>query len=308
MLAFILGLLKVIGIVLLIILLLILLLLAIVLFVPIRYKGSGVIDDTEKNVQFKITWLLHALSVKVNYIHPEKPSVIIKILGIQIGKKKKKSKKKKDKTNNPDLSSELSENNSEKEQNPVDNSGGECAEQVQMPQSELTPEHQEILDEYIQEKQKPKESFREKINKIIDKIKSIYNKIKDIFSNIQYYLNVVQEKETKDLLHKVFESLLKILKSIRPRKLIINATIGFDTPDTTGKIYGAYWFMKPVLGEHVDITPDFENKTLEGDFFVKGKITVFVIAINGLKILLNKNLKPVIKKFKDGGPKNGGEK
>lgn len=308
MLAFILGLLKVIGIVLLIILLLILLLLAIVLFVPIRYKGSGVIDDTEKNVQFKITWLLHALSVRVNYQHPEKPSVIIKILGIQIGKKKKKSKKKKDIPENPDISSELSEINPEEKQNPVDNSGDECAEQMQMPQNELTPEHQQVFDEYIQEKQKPKESLREKINKIIDKIKSIYDKIKDIFSNIQYYLNVVQEKETKELLHKVFESLLKILKSIRPRKLVINANVGFDTPDTTGKMYGAYWVMKPVLGEHVDITPDFENKTLEGDFFVKGKITVFVIAINCLKILLNKNLKPVIKKFKDGGSKNGGEK
>lgn len=309
MLAFILGLLKVIGIVLLIILLLILLLLAIVLFVPIRYKGSGVIDDTEKNVQFKITWLLHALSVRVNYQHPEKPSVIIKILGIQIGKKKKKSKKKKDIHENPDISSELSEtDHQESGHNTCDNLGDEYVEQVQIPQNELTPEHQQIFDEYIQEKQKPKESLREKINKIIDKIKSIYDKIKDIFSNIQYYLNVVQEKETKELLHKVFESLLKILKSIRPRKLVINANVGFDTPDTTGKMYGAYWVMKPVLGEHVDITPDFENKTLEGDFFVKGKITVFVIAINGLKILLNKNLKPVIKKFKDGGPKNGGEK
>ena len=95
MLAFLLGVLKVIGIVLLIIILLILLLLAIVLFVPIRYKGNGVINDTEKSVQVKITWLLHALSVKINYKHPDKPDILIKVLGIQIGKKENKPKKEK---------------------------------------------------------------------------------------------------------------------------------------------------------------------------------------------------------------------
>ncbi len=304
MLAFLLGLLKVIGIVLLIILLLILLLLAIVLFVPIRYKGSGVIDDTEKNVQFKITWLLHALSVKVNYIHPDKPSIIIKVLGFQIGKKKDKPKKEK-KKKKPDVPSDVMVSNDE----PVQNSDVSTVEDTseQTSQGMLTPEHQQIFDDYMQEKEKPKESFKEKINKIVNKITSVYNKIKDIFANIQYYLNILQEKETKELLSKVFESLLKILKSIRPRKLVVNATIGFDTPDTTGKLYGAYWVAKPILGEHVDITPDFEKKTIAGDFYLKGKITIFVLAINGLKILFNKNFKPVIKKLKNGGPKNGRE-
>ncbi len=307
MLAFLLGVLKVIGIVLLIILLLILLLLAIVLFVPIRYKGNGVIGDTEKNVQFKITWLLHALSVKINYKHPEKPEILIKVLGIQLGKKSKSKKKKQN-----SAAEEVSDTSSDIDVN--EQQAAICADpptnintEAMQATNDLNPEHQEAVDEYLKEKAKPKESLKEKINKIVNKITSIYNKIKGIFLNIQYYLNVIQEKETKELLSKVFESLLKILKSIRPRKLVVNATVGFDNPDTTGKMYGAYWVAKPILGEHVEITPDFENKTLEGDFYLKGKITVFVLVINGLRILLNKNFKPVINKFKNGGPKNGGE-
>lgn len=307
MLTFLLGVLKVIGIVLLIILLLILLLLSIVLFVPIRYKGNGVINDTEKNVQFKITWLLHALSVKIKYIHPGKPDIIIKVLGFQLGKKKKS--KKKEQSSATEQTSDIPLDTNSTEQNPVidsDISSTNNSEDTQ-PQSTLNSEHQQAVDEYLSEKAKPKESFKEKINKIVNKITSIYNKIKGVFLNIKYYLDVIQEKETKDLLSKVFESILKILKSIRPRKLVVNATVGFDNPDTTGKMYGAYWVAKPILGEHVEITPDFENKIIEGDFNLKGKITIFVLAINGLKILLNKNFKPVIKKFKNGGPKNGGE-
>lgn len=307
MLTFLLGVLKVIGIVLLIILLLILLLLSIVLFVPIRYKGNGVINDTEKNVQFKITWLLHALSVKIKYIHPGKPDIIIKVLGFQLGKKKKS--KKEEQSSATEQTSDIPLDTNVTEQNPVidsDISSTNNSEDTQ-PQSILNSEHQQAVDEYLSEKAKPKESFKEKINKIVNKITSIYNKIKGVFLNIKYYLDVIQEKETKDLLSKVFESILKILKSIRPRKLVVNATVGFDNPDTTGKMYGAYWVAKPILGEHVEITPDFENKIIEGDFNLKGKITIFVLAINGLKILLNKNFKPVIKKFKNGGPKNGGE-
>ena len=92
MLAVFLGILKVIGIILLVLLLLVLFILAIVLFVPIRYQGKGLIDETRKEAQVKVTWLLHALSVRVEYKHPDKPSILIKLLGINIEKFKRKPK------------------------------------------------------------------------------------------------------------------------------------------------------------------------------------------------------------------------
>ncbi len=308
MLAFLLGLLKVIGIILLVIFLLVLFLLGIVLFVPIRYTGSGVIDETRKEVRGKVTWLLHAVSVSISYAHPDKPSILIKILGINIEKFKKKPKKEKKhkakKTAKADITFEKVDNAEDSVYNDTIPSG----ETEEAPSQEpLTQEHRTIVEDYIAEKEKPKESFKEKINNIVNKITSVYNKLKDILQNIQYYIDILQENETKALLTKALEALLKILKSIRPRKLIVNAEVGFETPDTTGKMYGVYWMLKPILGEHVEIAPNFEEKIIKGDFYVKGKITLFVIAINGLKILLNKNFKPVINKLKNGGKKNGRE-
>ena len=69
-----------------------------------------------------------------------------------------------------------------------------------------------------------------------------------------------------EFINKIY-ALLKILKKIRPKKLIINAEVGFDSPDTTGKLYGLYWTVKPALGEDVNVTPNFEEAIIEGDFY-----------------------------------------
>jgi len=305
MLAIILGILKVICIILLILILLVLFILAIVLFVPIRYNGNGLIDKSRKEATVKVTWLLHALSVRLDYKHPDKPIVLIKLLGIDINKFKKKPKppkppkEKKDKKEKLHPSINLALLNYYDEPTPP--------KPVKPKEPPLNEEHKKIVEDYMEEKAKPKENLREKLNKIVNKITSVYNKVNDILANIQYYLELLQEEGTKALLGTTLDALIRILKKIRPRKLIINAEIGFDTPDTTGKLYGLFWAFKPALGEDVNITPNFEEKVLEGNFYFKGRITIFTILINGLRIVLNKNFKPFLKKIKNGGLNNGRE-
>ena len=75
MLAFLLGLLKIIGIILLIILLVVLILVTIVLLVPIKYYGEGILTDEKKQVRAKITWLFKLIRVKLDYSFPENNSV-----------------------------------------------------------------------------------------------------------------------------------------------------------------------------------------------------------------------------------------
>ena len=301
MLAVFLGILKVIGIILLVLLLLVLFILAIVLFVPIRYQGKGLIDETRKEAQVKVTWLLHALSVRVEYKHPDKPSILIKLLGINIEKFKRKPKppkppKEKKEKVHPSINLAL-----------LNYDEPTPPKVVKPKEPPLNEEHKQIVEDYIDEKAKPKESLQEKINKIVNKITSVYNKVKDILANIQYYLDLLQEEGTKAIIGTALDALLKILKKIRPKKLIINAEVGFDSPDTTGKLYGLYWTVKPALGEDVNITPNFEEAIIEGDFYFKGKITIITILINGLRIVLNKNFKPFLNKIKNGGLKNGRE-
>lgn len=278
MLAIILEILKVIGIILLVILGLVLLLIAIVLFVPIRYKGNGLINDNAKEAHARITWLLHAVHVQVNYCHPDKPEFMIKVLGINVQKFIKK-----------------------KEEEP---------EAVPPPEP---PAEEPVVSEHIRQMVEraialQNETWRDKLKKIVNKITSVYNKVKNIILNIQYYLEILQEEDTKALINVALGALADILKKLRPRKLVANAKIGFDTPDTTGKLYGIYWIFKPALGEHVIIEPVFEEKVLEGDIFFQGRITIFVLVVNALKIVLDKRLKPLINKLKNGGLQNGREK
>lgn len=342
MLAIILTILKVIGITLLVILGLVLLILAIVLFVPIRYKGDGLINDKAKEAHLKVTWLLHAVHVQVNYCHPGKPETIIKVLGINIDKFKKKENESKENTPPVVEQPKIEEKTSQKEKKPkskkekrqrydinlallddeakdidfdkVSKSEAiEAATQTQdqpisseMPEEEPVSENIRRMVEQAQALQN--ETWRDKLNKIVNKITSVYNKVKDVILNIKYYLDILQEEDTKAMIQITLDALLDILKKLRPRKLIANAKIGFDTPDTTGKLYGLYWMFKPALGEHVILEPVFEEKVIEGDIFFKGRITVFTILVNALKVVLDKRFKPLINKFKNGGKQNGRKK
>ena len=70
-------------------------------------------------------------------------------------------------------------------------------------------------------------------------------------------------------------------------------------------MYGYYCMAIPTIGEYIRIEPEFEEKILEADCVIKGKITIFVILINGLKIYFDKRLQKLITKLRDGGKKNG---
>lgn len=343
MLAIILTILKVIGITLLVILGLVLFILAIVLFVPIRYKGDGIINDKAKEAHLKVTWLLHAVHVQVDYCHPDNPITIIKVLGINIEKFKKK---KKDVEEEPPASAVVEEKPQieakppKKEKKPkkkkrqrydinlallddaekdvdfdaieepdaVDTPATITGQQVSCETPEEEPVSENIRRMVEQAQALQNETWRDKLKRIVNKITSVYNKVKDVILNIRYYLDILQEEDTKAMIHITLDALLDILKKLRPRKLVANAKIGFDTPDTTGKLYGLYWMIKPALGEHVVLEPVFEEKVIEGDIFFKGRITIFTILVNALKVVLDKRFMPLINKFKNGGTQNGREK
>ena len=85
--------LKILGIVLLVLLGILLALLLIVLFVPVRYQGSGYREEGDPvpvHVQLKVTWLLHL--VRVSFIYPEEAFLKVKVLFFQILPAKEKKK------------------------------------------------------------------------------------------------------------------------------------------------------------------------------------------------------------------------
>lgn len=314
MLAFLLGLLKIIGIILLIILLVVLILVTIVLLVPIKYYGEGILTDEKKQVRAKITWLFKLIRVKLDYSFPEKPLISVKILCFELMKAKDKTQKKEKKSKEPKKpkkeKAQKEKRRKKEKYHPAVNSALLDAAEAEKKEKEVKeagnvnrPKDMAEAQQAIKEQQEPEET-ENKIEKIIFKIQGLYDKINHIIDNINCYLDILEEKDTQELLKDAWSSILKILESIKPKKLRLNALIGFDSPDTTGRVFGYYCMLMPWLSDNICVDADFEQKIINGDFYLKGKITILTIVVNGLRIVLDKRLKPLIKKIKNGGKNN----
>lgn len=324
MLHVILQILAVIGIILLCILGLVLLLLALILFVPIRYRINGKRFGEDMELAVKATYLLHMLTVKFDY--PEPASIIVRLFGIKLYDSKQKKEeenaeqiaepakstsdvKKTEESvtkaeDNTGKTSDLTESDKAVEPadagNAADRTGNENAsEQSADAQSSSQSDTEET--ETLEEKRTLKEKIQYTFRSICDKIKNIIQKIKDIFANISYYKEVLLKIENQRMYVRVKKRLFKVLKSIRPRTIKANVRLGTGSPDTTAYIYGIYGMLQPVFGKNVkyiNIDLDFDEAVYEGTIFLKGKITIFTIAVQAIKILLDKQVQIFIKQLK----------
>ena len=307
MLSVILNVLSIIGMILLIILGLVLLILAIVLFVPITYKVTGSADKQNQEVSVRVNWLLGIIRFRLHYM--KQLTWSLKIFWIDPMKPRNQTKSSKVKSatakNVPaEECSAPSETVSSKDITVVDlpqtsstNNSTEQTVNNSSQENNSAKDSKTIIDTEVPKKEK--KSIKDKITNIIDKIKNIY-------ATVDYYIKVLQDKDTKTFVAKCFKVLGCILRHIRPRKLKLRGTMGFDSPDVTGKVYGYLCILYPFYGNNICITPDFENNILEGNLYCRGRIYICVLVWNALKILIDRKLYKLIHKLKNGGNlKNG---
>lgn len=289
--------LKILGIVLLVLLGILLALLLIVLFVPVRYQGSGYREEGDPvpmHVQLKVTWLLHL--VRVSFIYPEEAFLKVKVLFFQIlpakEKKKKASNKKeadgkKPKTDKKEVGSDVSDTTSDQkisdEGNAADEDGGD--------------DRRTLLD-FVRK-------LFSAIRNIKYTIRKIYDKINHIIHNIRYYIKILQTESFKRAFVLCREQLLRLMKIVLPRKVSGTFTIGMEDPAATGQILSIYGILYPLIGDSITVIPDFEKPVMDGSFRFKGKITAFTLIRIAAKIYFDKDLKRVICLFKKEAVQNG---
>lgn len=141
--------------------------------------------------------------------------------------------------------------------------------------------------------------FFRKLQKIKYTICSIYDKIKEIWKNISYYIELLQEENTKQLAAHAVQRGRKVLKSVRPKHVRAELVFGTGSPDTTGYLYGGYCMAASLFGTGFWVAPDFEQKRFEGEFEVSGHVILWVLAINGLKLLFDRKLRVFLRRLKD---------
>lgn len=104
-------------------------------------------------------------------------------------------------------------------------------------------------------------------------VSEICDKIKPVF----------QEKDNLEI--------LKFAKMLRPRRLRGYVKFGFEDPYHTGQVLAFLAILYPFYGYRVTITPDFEQKILEGDLEAKGHVYPVSFAVFVWNIFIKTKLR-----------------
>lgn len=316
MLHIILTILKIIGILILVLLALLLVCIGVILFVPIRYRAEGKKDGDGYFLKAEVYWLFHLFRVKVLY--PEPGRTVVKLLWFTLydskAEEKPKKEKKRKKERKPEKEQahakearerlkqqEIVENTDDKDEladQPAENFAEDSAKRQRAEENGAAEEKEGRIARFFHKIK----AFFKKILHILKNIqytiRKVCDRIKEICADIQYYAEVFGEEETKKAFEMCRQQLFKVWKNIRPKKCKVRMRIGTGEPDTTGYILALHGILYPFLGNTVFIEPDFENQVFEGNFSMKGRVTVFVLVYVAVKLYFDENIRYFLKRFK----------
>ena len=140
--------------------------------------------------------------------------------------------------------------------------------------------------------------IKEKLKAIREKFKNINQKLKKLNKKKNYILDMKDDERVINGVNYGKKKLFLIIKRVLPKKLKGRVAFGMDDPATTGYITGAASLFFPIWGPHFDFEPDFENKKLEADVDLKGRIILAMLVIPAVKVWFNKDIKYIRKKIR----------
>lgn len=89
-----------------------------------------------------------------------------------------------------------------------------------------------------------------------------------------------------------------LLRHVLPKKVAGHVHFGFDKPADTGKILGYASMLYAWYSDSLTLQPDFDRAVLEGDIDIRGSIRLYIFLYWGLRGILNKDLRKLIKFIK----------
>lgn len=289
----ILQILAVIGIVLLVLLALLILTVLVVLFVPIRYRASGEKEADRIEGVAAVSFLYPFLSFKWQRAGNENRWAL-RLLGIKLKSSRKADKGKPaepEKTDKGKAEETAQAAKPEKTTEPVKEEKQPATPNVQNAEAEDAARQTEETGTQKTDRVSSEKKARFTISGLCDKME----KIRD---NVEYYKERLTAEENRLFLKRTKERIFAVLKSIKPKVLTARVVCGTGSPDTTGYVCAVYGMLYPVIEDRISFTADFENKVLDGELSVKGKVRVATLVRHGIKILLDKQLKVFLKEMK----------
>lgn len=165
-----------------------------------------------------------------------------------------------------------------------------------------TPEISEVGEESEDTAEKGTGLY-EKIQKILQKIKctfqSFCDKIKALLEKKEKLTNLIQDEVHVAAFQKVKKEAFCLLRRLSPKKLEARLVYGFEDPCLTGQVLAGFSMLYPFIGEHVNITPDFERRILQGRCCIKGKLYAWHFAQVCWNLIWCKNVRETYRHIKN---------
>ena len=139
------------------------------------------------------------------------------------------------------------------------------------------------------------EKFSGKFSKIADRLRGMQHKTDQLKQQAVYYKKIWDQPQTRQAIRVGFYELGEIIRHVLPRKLEVFGIVGTGDPASTGQILAIQGMLYPWHKGNIRLEPDFEEKHIEGEFHLKGRIRLGTLGICGLRILLNKNVRRLIR-------------
>lgn len=257
----------------------------IVLFVPVKYHGdasaSGTADSIKANIKF--SWLLHLISGYVTYENKEM-NWQVRILWKKLNVEKEEKKSECD--------------GSIHEKQPQENIPKKAAVEENVSQEsnadKTTLNHTEA-DKSETEKQKAKTKKRNFFEKIKYTFQNICDKIKMLIKKKEQLQEFLTSEIHQHAWKRIKREAFRLLRHLRPKKVTANLHFGFENPATTGRVLAVLSILYPFYGDHINIEPEFEEKILEGNVFIKGYIMCIQLLVIICNLYFDKNIKTTYK-------------
>ncbi|MBP3542708.1 MAG: DUF2953 domain-containing protein [Lachnospiraceae bacterium] len=268
-----------------------LLLLLLVLFVPVRYLAKGTYHE-KPNVDARISWLFPVLNIRIFYAG-EDWKVVTRIFGFKL--KKKEDRRESGKPENTEQSAPV------QSQTIQQRASEQTETRLQTDSTVPQPNNASNLQQTDSAGTQQKKSIIQKIREIFEKIKctiqSICDKIKELIRKNEQLQAFVKDEKNREAFRLIKDQLIYLWRHIRPRKLSLTCHFGFDDPSHTGQALAAGAVLYPLYRNKVRLYPDFENKMLEADGYMKGRIRIFPLLLIIIRLWKNKQIKAMVYKF-----------
>ena len=139
------------------------------------------------------------------------------------------------------------------------------------------------------------EKLSGKFSKIADRLRGMQHKTDQLKQQALYYKKIWDQPQTRQAIRVGFYELGRILKHVQPQKFEVVGIVGTEDPASVGQILAVQGMLYPWHKGNIRLEPDFEEKHIEGELHLKGRIRLGTLGICGLRILLNKNVRRLIR-------------